>query len=79
MEPGSKLQMEPRHTIYFLFQEVDLAANTMDAAASESEQLVTAGLQIYLQFDRVGVRGVEVCLQTRAKQVGGSYHNTHSL
>merc|ERR1711895_326019 len=23
-------------------------------------------------------RGVEVCLQTRAKQVGGSYHSTHS-
>ena len=38
--------------------------------------LVTAGLQICLQFDRVGVRGVEVCLQTRAKRVGGSYHST---
>ena len=50
----------------------------MAAAASESEQLVTAGLQICLQFDRVGVKGVEVCLQTRAKRVGGSYHSTHS-
>ena len=50
----------------------------MAAAASESEQLVTAGLQICLQFDRVGVRGLEVCLQTRAKRVGGSYHSTHS-
>ena len=49
----------------------------MAAAASESEQLITAGLQICLQFDRVGVRGVEVCLQTRAKRVGGSYHSTH--
>ena len=50
----------------------------MAEAASESEQLVTAGLQICLQFDRVGVRGVEVCLQTRAKRVGGSYHSTYS-
>ena len=57
---------------------VDVAANTMAAAASESVPLVTAGLQICLQFDRVGVRGVEVCLQTRAKRVGGSYHSIHS-
>ena len=49
---------------YFLFQKVDMAANTMASAASESEQLVTAGLQICLQFDRVGVRGVEVCTRT---------------
>ena len=66
------------HAIYILFQKVDVAANTMATAASESEQLVTAGLQICLQFDRVGIRGVEVCLQTRAKRVGGSYHSTHS-
>ena len=59
MEPGSKLKMEPRHAIYFLFQKVDVAANTMAAAASESEQLVTTGLQICLQFDRVGVWGGE--------------------
>ena len=50
----------------------------MAAAASESVPLVTAGLQICLQFDRVSVRGVEVCLQTRAKRVGGSYCSTHS-
>ena len=55
------------HANYFLFQKVDMAANTMATAASESEQLVTAGLQICLQFDRVGVRGVEVCVQTQAK------------
>ena len=46
----------------------------MAAAASESEQLVTAGLQICLLFDRVGVRGVEVFLQTRANRVGGWGH-----
>ena len=34
------------HAIYFLFQKVDVAANTMAAAASESEQLVTAGHHI---------------------------------
>ena len=55
-----------------------MAANTMATAASESEQLITAGLQICLQFDRVGVRAVEICLQTRAKRVGGSYDSTHS-
>ena len=67
-----------RHSIYFLFQKVDVAGNTIPAAGSESVLLVTAGLQICLQFDRVGVRGVEVCLQTRACRVGGSYHSTHS-
>ena len=83
IEPGSKRLIEPGakfslHTNYFLFQKVDVAANTIPAAGSESVLLVTAGLQICLQFDRVGVRGVEVCLQTRAKRVGGSYHSTHS-
>ena len=83
IEPGSKRLIEPGakfslHTNYFLFQKVDVAANTIPAAGSESVLLVTAGLQICLQFDRVGVRGVEVCLQTRACRVGGSYHSTHS-
>ena len=82
MEPGTMSLVVPGSTrlvaIYFLFQKVDVAANTMAAAASESVPLVTAGLQICLQFDRVGVRWVEVCLQTRAKRVGGSYHSTHS-
>ena len=50
----------------------------MAADASESVPIVTAGLQICLQFDRVGVKGVEVCLQTQAKRVGGSYHSTNS-
>ena len=75
VEPGAKFSL---HTNYFLFQKVDVAANTIPAAGSESVPLVTAGLQICLQFDRVGVRGVEVCLQTRAKRVGGSYHSKHS-
>ena len=70
--------LERSHAIYFLFQKVDVAANTIPAAGSESVLLVTAGLQICLQFDRVGARGVEVCLQTRACRVGGSYHSTHS-
>ena len=55
-----------------------MAANTRAAAASESVLLVTKELQICLQFDREGVRGVEVCLQTRACRVGGSYHSTPS-
>ena len=59
-------------------EDINNSANTIPAAGSESVLLVTAGLQICLQFDRVGVRGVEVCLQTRAKRVGGSYHSTHS-
>ena len=50
----------------------------MAAAASESEQLVTAGLQICLQFDMVAVKGMEVCLQIRGKLVVGSYHSIHS-
>ena len=43
--------------IYFLFQKVDVAANTMAAVAKECVPLVTAGLQICLKFDRLGVRG----------------------
>ena len=54
VEPGAKFSL---HTNYFLFQKVDVAANTMAAVASESEKLVTAGLQICLQFNRVGIRG----------------------
>ena len=59
-------------------EDINNSANTIPAAGSESVLLVTAGLQICLQFNRVGVREGEVCLQTRAKRVGGSYHSTHS-
>ena len=56
--------------IYFLLQKVDVAANTMATAASESVPLVTAGLQICLQFDRVGVRGDGSLLANTSKASG---------
>ena len=58
VEPGAKFSL---HTNCFPFQKVEVVANTWATGASESVLLVTAGLQICLQFDRVGVRGVEVC------------------
>ena len=63
MADGTWFQVTDGTPLYdlFIFQKVDVSANTMAAVASESEQLVTAGLPICLQFDRVGVRGVEIC------------------